>query len=203
MKTSRFLLVLLSSFVFLPFILPASEETNKEVPPQLTLEDIIFDSRFIRQVLGPNTLIVPRAKSKELPEDLRNALSEAELDKKSRFYVFPDSEATPPKLKSSIPYAYPQSLRQGKKGGKADFLVSIGADGAVRGVYCYKTDDKLFALAAAAAIVKWRYEPAKIKDHALPVILELPMQFRGDGYDNDMSRTTTGKNPTEIPRSNP
>ena len=35
----------------------------------------------------------------------------------------------------------------------------------------------LFALAAASAVVKWRYAPAKIKGTAVPVLAGLPMEF--------------------------
>jgi len=193
MKIKRLAQACLLIMLAPPFAIRAAE-APQEPPPSLTLEDIIFEPDLLRQGLGANTLIVPDKKNAAIPPSLTAAMTAAGFTRKTRLYAFPEN-ARRPKLKSSVPYDYPHSLRQGKTRGQANFLVSIGADGAVRGLYCYEHTDRLFALAAAAAIVKWRYEPAAINDTALPVLLELPMHYRGDGYDNDFSRTTTGKNP--------
>lgn len=180
----------------------AFAEKTQDPTEGITLEDVIFDANLLKQGLGANTLIVSDKKNTPLPTELTAAISAAGFADKTRLYDFPEN-ARRPKLKKSIPYTYPRSLRQGKTRGHANFLVALGADGAVRGLYCYEHSDRLFALAAAAAIVKWRYEPAAINDTAVPVLMEVPMHYRGDGYDNDFSRTTTGKNPAEMPRNNP
>jgi hypothetical protein len=158
----------------------AAEEAK---PAELTLEDIIFDAKYLKQSLGPKTLVTAvvetarkRKKSDTAMDDTLKAIKAAQLDEKTQIFALPDN-ATLPKLKSSIPHSYPPGLKISREPKKADFLMLIGADGAVKCLYCYYNNDRLFAMAAAMAVVKWRYEPAKIQGTAVPVLAGLPMKF--------------------------
>lgn len=176
---------LLCAFLLAPALRAADKE--KPAAPDITLEDVIFDARSIRDILGPKTLIVANKRGQELPVELSKAIAEADFSSKTRLFVFPD-DGTRPKLVSSVPYSYPRSLRQGKNSGHANFIVHIDASGNVRSLYCYDHTERLFALAVAASIVKWRYEPAKIAGTPVPVLLEVPAEFRGDRFDNEHLR---------------
>jgi hypothetical protein len=65
----------------------------------------------------------------------------------------------------------------------------VGTDGKVKCVYCYQYSDRLFAIAYAAALSKWRYEPAKINGTAVPVLVDIPASYKGDGFDSDHFRS--------------
>ena len=152
-------------------------------PPQLTLEDIIFDATYLKKMLGPKTLITAlvetnrgRKKVESGLADTIKAIRDAQLDEKTQIYSLPD-DAVQPKLKTSAPHSYPPGLNISREPKKANFLMLIGADGAVKCLYCYSYNDRLFAMAAAMAVVKWRYAPAKIQGTAVPVLAGLPMEF--------------------------
>lgn len=152
-------------------------------PTELTLEDIIFDASYLKKMLGPKTLVTAlvettrdRKKSDTALADTINAIRDAKLDEKTQIYALP-ADATEPKLKTSAPHTYPPGLNISREPKKADFLMLVGADGAVKCLYCYTNNDRLFAMAAAMAVVKWRYTPAKIRDTAVPVLAGLPMRF--------------------------
>jgi hypothetical protein len=142
-------------------------------PAKLFLEDIIFDAKYLKQVLGPKTLVAKEEKTGQIPVE---AINRAKLDEKTQIFSLPD-EATKPELISSMPPAYPQSIRLRRDPPKADFLLFIGADGNVKCLYCYDTKDQVFAIVAADALIKWRYTPAKINGTAVPVLLPLEMKF--------------------------
>jgi hypothetical protein len=166
-----FPLLLAAALLFSPA--PAAEEKPKEKGPDLTLEDVIFDATYLKRLLGPKTLVAPGQKSKTVPTD---AITKAGLDEKTQIFILPD-EAKKPVLKSSLPPHFPSSLKLRRDPIKAKFLLFIGADGNVKCLYCYETNDQLFALAAADAVVKWRYTPAKIGTTAVPVVIPLEMDF--------------------------
>ncbi len=162
---------------------PAAEKAK---PDKLTLEDVIFDASYLKKMLGPKTLVATVAetdKTKAKPAatlaDVTKAITEARLDVGTQIFVLPEG-ATPPKLQSSIPTTYPPGHHVTKDAIKADFLVFIGADGAIKCLYCYQQTDRLFALAAAMAVVKWRYTPAMIQGTAVPVLTKLAMVFDVD-----------------------
>ncbi|HWA24778.1 MAG TPA: energy transducer TonB [Lacunisphaera sp.] len=149
----------------------------------ITLEDVIFDASYLKKLLGPKTLVTSVVESnrgrKKADTDLADgikAIKSARLDQNSHMFALPD-DASPPILKDSVPHTYPPSLKLEREGKKADFLMLISADGAVKCLYCYEYNDRLFALAAAMAVTKWRYEPAKIQGVAVPVLARLPMRF--------------------------
>jgi hypothetical protein len=142
-------------------------------PEKLTLEDVIFDAKYLKQVLGPNTLVARDPDTGKIPTE---AIAQAKLDEKTKIFALPDG-ATKPELISSIPPAYPASTRLRREPPKADFLLFIGTDGSVKCLYCYDTKDQVFAIIAADALIKWRYVPAKINGTAVPSLLPVQMKF--------------------------
>lgn len=168
----------------------ASAAADKASAPKapLTLEDVIFDADHLRRMLGPKTLLVPGAKSGEITAELPLKLAAEGFAKATRFFQFP-IESSPPKLYYSIPHSYPQRMRQGRESGSANFVALVGVDGKVKCVYCYQYSDRLFAIAYAAALSKWRYEPAKINGTAVPVLVDIPASYKGDGFDSDQFRS--------------
>lgn len=207
MKPSRLSLAYL--FTALLVLAGPAPAADKAKPEQLTLEDIIFDAKYLKQMLGPNTLVTAvvetnrdRKKSDTALTDTIKAIMESHLDEKTKIYALPD-DATQPELKSSIPHSYPPGLNITREPKKADFLILIGADGAVKCMYCYNhsKNDQLFALAAAKAVLKWRYTPAKIRGTAVPVLAGLPMEFQSgddilDNFKNKARRGQEGGMPT-------
>ena len=182
MKTTRTALACLFAVALTLTCIAADTDKEKaKKPEQITLEDVIFDVTYLKKLLGPKTLVTAveetnrgRKKTENALADAIMAAKEANLDEKSQIFALPD-DATQPTLKSSIPHTYPPGLKISREPKKADFLMLIGADGVVKCLYCYRHNDRLFALAAALAVVKWRYEPAKIGDVAVPVVAGLPM----------------------------
>jgi hypothetical protein len=153
--------------------MPAIAADTPPKPERLTLEDVIFDAKYLKQVLGPNTLVVRHPETGQVPTA---AITQAKLDEKTKIFALPD-EATKPELISSIPPSYPQSTRLRRDPPKADFLLFIGTDGNVKCLYCYDTKDQVFAIVVADALIKWRYVPAKINGTAVPVLLPVQMKF--------------------------
>lgn len=181
MKIARSSLACL--FTALLVLASPAPAADKAKPENLTLEDIIFDVKYLKQMLGPKTLVTAvvetnrdRKKSDTALTDTIKAVREAQLDEKTQIYSLPD-DATQPELKTSIPHTYPPGLKISREPKKADFLILIGADGSVKCLYCYSNNDRLFALAAASSVTKWRYKPAKINGTAVPVLAGLPMEF--------------------------
>jgi hypothetical protein len=173
-------------------------------PTKLTLEDVIFDAKYLKQVLGPKTLVATEEKTGKIPTE---AITRAKLDEKTQIFTLPD-EATKPQLISSIPPAYPQSTRLRRDPPKADFLLFIGTDGAVKCLYCYETKDEVFAILAADALIKWRYVPAKINGTAVPVILPVEMKFNESDaaigtFNGPKPPLSLRGNPTRPPPSTP
>jgi hypothetical protein len=175
MKITRPIRALLAAALLLPF-LPAhaaDKAQEKAKGPDLTLEDVIFDAKYLKQMLGPKTLVAPAEKTGKIPTD---AIGLANLDEKTQIFLLPD-EAKKPELKSSFAPTYPQSLRLRRDPIKAKFLLFVGTDGSVKSLYCYETNDQIFALATADAVIKWRYKPAMIGNTPVPVIVPFEMDF--------------------------
>ena len=174
MKITRSLPVLTAVLILLSLpVFAADKAKPKAKADTLTLEDVIFDAKYLKQLLGPKTLVAPAEKTGELPT---SGIEQAKLDEKTQIFALPD-EATKPVLKSSFAPTYPQSLRLRREPIKARFLLFVGADGNVKGLYCYETNDQIFAIATADAVIKWRYTPAKIGATAVPVVVPLDMDF--------------------------
>ncbi|AOS45666.1 Gram-negative bacterial tonB protein [Lacunisphaera limnophila] len=163
----------------------SAADKAKSKAAKLTLEDVVFDAQYLRQALGPKTLLTFEKPVAEIPASLAEALKTSGLADATKFMVLPP-EFGPPKVVESIPYNYPTKLRRGRTSGEADFLVLIGADGKVKTIHCYQHSDRMFALAVAAAVVRWQYAPTKIQETALPVLLAMHMSFVGDGSDNQL-----------------
>jgi hypothetical protein len=188
---------------------PCSAAEKAQPEAKITLEDVIFDVAYLKKFLGPKTLVTAlvesnrgRKKADTALADAIKAVKDAKLDEKSQIFVLPD-DAAEPVLKSSIPHSYPPGLNITREPKKADFLMLIGADGSVKCLYCYNNNDRLFALAAAKAVLKWRYKPAKIKDTAVPVLAGLPMEFQSgddvlDSFKNKPRHNQEGGMPTRI-----
>lgn len=167
--------------------LPAADKPDaKKKKADLTLEDVIFDAKYLKQVLGPNTLVAPTEKTAQIPTE---AIVKAGLDEKTKIFALPD-DAVKPELKDSIPPSYPRSLGLSKEGIKARFLIFVGTDGRVKSLYCYDTSDQIFAIAVADAVIKWRYSPAKIGQTAVPVLVPIEIAF-----DESMADRNTFRNP--------
>jgi hypothetical protein len=202
MKTARSPLVYgIAVLLALTAPAPAAEDPK---PENVTLEDIIFDVKYLKQMLGPKTLVTALVETNRdrkladtaLPDTIK-AIQAAQLDAKSQLFALPEG-ATPPKLKTSAPHSYPPGLNISREPKRADFLMLVGADGAVKCLYCYSNNDRLFALAAAAAVVKWRYTPAKINGTAVPVLAGLPMEFHsGDVNVESFKGLPRGQNQRE------
>lgn len=171
MKTTALSLLSLAAACLIA--IPAIAADAPAKPERLTLEDVIFDAKYLKQVLGPNTLVARDPETGQVPTA---AITQAKLAEKTKIFALPD-EATKPELISSIPPAYPQSTRLRRDPPKADFLLFIGTDGSVKCLYCYDTKDQVFAILAADALIKWRYVPAKINGTAVPVLLPVQMKF--------------------------
>jgi hypothetical protein len=185
---------------------PAAAADNAK-PKKLTLEDIIFDAKYLKQMLGPKTLVTAvvetnrdRKKSDTALTDTIKAIKESQVDEKTQIFALPDN-ATQPELKTSIPHIYPPGLKISREPKKADFLMLIGADGSVKCLYCFSNNDRLFALAAAAAVVKWRYAPAKINGTAVPVLAGLPMEFSSGDVNVESFKGLPRKQSEGNPRS--
>lgn len=172
MKLPRlYAVALLSTLLALPAFAD-DDKAQAALPADLTLEDIIFDAQYIQKLLGPNTLVAP-AKDGTIPTE---AILKAGLDKKTKIFALPDGITTPA-LKSSIPPVFPRTRSLSTEGITARFLAYVGADGNVKCLYCYETTDQIFAIAAADAVIKWRYAPTKIGQTAVPIVLPVDVDF--------------------------
>ncbi|HWA24777.1 MAG TPA: hypothetical protein VG734_03810 [Lacunisphaera sp.] len=189
----------------------AADKEKTKQPEKITLEDVIFDVSYLKKLLGPKTLVTAvvesnrgRTKSNTAIEDTVKAIKEAHLDEKSQIFLLPDG-ATEPVLQSSVPHAYGPGIKISRQEKKADFLMLIGADGAVKCLYCFNQNDRLFALAAAMAVVKWHYEPAKVGGTAVPVLAGLPMSLLSEEVrlmNPNRRNFETGRQPMILLRSN-
>ncbi len=163
----------------------ADEKPKSKKTDQLTLEDVIFDAKYLHQLLGPNTLVAGHDKTGEVPVE---ALARTGITDKTKIFALPD-EAVKPVLKSSIAPAMPQSYRFRDDASTAEFFLFVGTDGAVKSLHCYETNDQVFAIIAADALIKWRYTPAMIGTTAVPVIVPVQMKFAESDATNALFRT--------------
>lgn len=171
----------------------ADEKPKTKKSDKLTLEDVIFDAQYLRQHLGPKTLVAGHEKTGEIPVE---AISKAGISEKTQIFALPD-EAVKPVLKSSIAPTFPQSYRFRREPSKAEFFLFVGADGAVKSLHCYETNDQVFAIIAADALIKWRYTPAKLGTTAVPVLVPVHMKFDESDAANALFRAP--KSPLSVP----
>lgn len=167
MKTAR-VWVLLAALLSGCFFATAAAAKEK----QLTLEDVVFDAKYLAEMLGPKTLVQTDLKETAVLK----VLKKAKLDQKTQVLLVP-AEATRAKVAERINPQYPKQLRFGRDDGSASFLVLVGADGQVQSLYCYKYDERLMTLAAAMALVQWKFEPLKFGETALPVLTTVELDY--------------------------
>lgn len=92
--------------------------------------------------------------------------------------ALPEDADPPLPAKSNAPPEYPQLARAEGKTGMVILKVIIQKDGTVGDVEVMRGDEP-FASAAASAVRKWRYEPARFKGQAITVyrIIQIPFKL--------------------------
>jgi len=183
----------LSALVWLSGVAGA-EETEAE---NLTLEDVIFDSSYLAQFLGPKTLLQFEGDAAPIIA----ALAESGLAKKTTFIKLP-AQVRGAKPKYETPPNLPESMSWQDISAEADFLIYVSAEGKVECLYCYKQTHRIYALAVARAILKWRFDVAKAGETALPVLYHHSAKFSGAlrPIRNDKSNDTNNLgDPTNTP----
>lgn len=182
----------------------AEEKPKNKKSDKLTLEDVIFDVEYLHRQLGPKTLVTGHDKTGEIPVA---ALSRTGITDKTKVFALPD-EAVKPVLSSSLAPTFPKSYRFRREPSTAEFFLFVGADGAVKSLHCYETNDQVFAIIAADALIKWRYTPAQIGSTAVPVIVPVQMKFDESDVANVLFRApkppfSVRGNPTPPPPVRP
>lgn len=119
MKTYRLTLILIG----LSLALTASA-ANKD--KKLTLEDVIFDSKYLAEFLGPKTLLQFEGDAAPILVEL----SKTDLVNKTTFMQLP-TQAVAAKPKYETPPYYPESKKRMGEAGEARYLIFVGADGKV------------------------------------------------------------------------
>lgn len=200
----RLLIPALLAAVALTASVAANDKPKTKKADKLTLEDVIFDVKYLHQQLGPKTLVAGHEKTGEVPVE---ALSRTGIADKTKIFALPD-EAVKPLLKSSIAPTFPQSYRFRREPSTAEFFLFVGADGAVKSLHCYETNDQVFAIVAADALIKWRYTPAQIGTTAVPVLVPVQMKFDESDAANALFRApkppfSVQGNPTPPPPVRP
>ncbi len=191
MKTVLLLLCLVLPSFAVSLAAKEAPEKNKS-GKKLTLEDVIFDADYLKKALGAKTLVVPDEKTGLIPTE---AIAKAGFAEKTQVYVLPD-DAVRPVLKDSVAPSLNQSFRMKREPSKAEFFVFIGNDGKVKSLHCYNTNDQVYAIIAADALIKWTYTPAKLGSTAVPVILPVEMKF--DESDAAIGTFRAGKPPISV-----
>jgi TonB family protein len=99
----------------------------------------------------------------------------------------PGSGVTDPKLVSQVPPKYtPGALRAGLEG-VVELEAVVLPDGVVGDVRVVKSLDSQFGLdeQAVAAVRQWRFEPGRLADRPVPVLVTLVIEFRQHGNRQD------------------
>jgi len=146
-----------------------------------TLEDLVFNPEHLAASLGKKTLFFAPKDQPEVLQLLLATFKQAGLDQKTQLVMLPDSVTPPQALSRAMP-RYPLQLRRAGVQGESDFLLFVGADGQVKSLYCYEHNQAELAMAAAAALIRWTYEPVRIGPDqvAVPVLLRQKMLFTID-----------------------
>lgn len=151
----------------------ATAEDAPAAEKKLTLEDVIFDSKYVGQFLGPKTLLQFEGDATPILE----ALNASGLAAKTKFVQLP-AQAKPAKPKYETPPYLSESRKWQDMDAHASFLIFVSAEGKVESLYCYDQNDRLYALAVAQAMTKWRFNAAKFGDTPLPVLYQHTAKFR-------------------------
>jgi hypothetical protein len=164
----------ISYVVIIPMGLASAPSREPRVSPKLA--EIISDPKYFRSALGIKALVSSDPATGEIPSKLLADLKSAGLTDGVQLIPLPRDAVLPYAKKRTAP-AYPESLRRKKVDGRVEFLCVIGADGTVKGMYCVAAAQPEFAIAAAAALAQWRFEPARIQNTAVPVIVNTMLEF--------------------------
>ena len=158
----------------------AAEPSSAKPPARPpTLEDVIFDPHYLRQALGPKTIISPIGPSAPPPElspEVTAAIENAGLKKVTQLLALP-AGATPLQRDKTVAPRFPDEKRRSGSPGTILFLIYVGTDGKVQGLYCSQASDHAYAVAAAEALLVWRFKPAKLGGTALPVLASQRFEF--------------------------
>jgi TonB family protein len=101
----------------------------------------------------------------------------------SRVYELADVEEIPrpenvPELRAALEAGYPPALRDAGRQGTVVVSLVVGPDGASRDMRVLSTTDAAFDSATLAAVGVLRFAPATLEGRAVPVRVELPIQWR-------------------------
>jgi TonB family protein len=141
-----------------------------------TLEEVIFNVSHLKQTLGSKMMISPIDSQSDVPAGVMEAIKSVQLDEICELSLLP-AGATPLKRQRMIAPKFPEAQRRQKTDGRVAFLVSVAADGSVVGLYCYEASDRAFAIAAAQAMLSWKFKPATINKAAIPVLTAQLFEF--------------------------
>jgi TonB family protein len=155
-------------------LVAATPERKPTARPKLA--EIISDGKYLRGALGTKALLATDLSTGEASPELLADIKAAGLAESVQFIPLP-KEAVQPKPKSRVAPVYPESLHRKGVGGEVRFLFVIGADGTVKGIYCSYATSPEFALAAAAALTQWRFEPCRIQGTAVPLLVTQTLKF--------------------------
>lgn len=72
---------------------------------------------------------------------------------------------------------FPYELRKERVQGVARFVLLIGADGKLQAMCCYERTRPQFQESAAAALARWQYRPARVRDRSVPSVIEQTITF--------------------------
>lgn len=87
------------------------------------------------------------------------------------------SAVTPPKVLVSKAPQYPPDAFADPPGVSVVLKVKITTEGTVEGVEIRKSGGAAFDAAAIAAVLQWRFEPARYEDKPVAVRIEIPFEF--------------------------
>lgn len=86
----------------------------------------------------------------------------------------------PPKLKKQVPPRYPETALAAREEGNVIMTATVDVKGKVGDVRVIMATPvgKGFEEAATAALQKWKYRPATIKDKPVAVLIQVTTEFR-------------------------
>lgn len=82
-----------------------------------------------------------------------------------------------PRIVERVDPVYPTYALEAGLTGTVLLHVLVGADGSVRDVRVVD-GSKVFVEAAVSAIARWRFSPARVGRHPVPIWVEIPVRFR-------------------------
>jgi protein TonB len=82
-----------------------------------------------------------------------------------------------PQIVEQVDPVYPPYALEAGLTGTVLLHVLVGADGSVRDIRVVE-GSKVFIEAAVSAIARWRFSPARIGRHPVPIWVEVPVRFR-------------------------